>query len=179
MVAAAVHCFCAMEVEVEVEVAVAVAVAVVRAGQVAVALSTRSLSWPIEQGAKVRFCKNKKFFRSPTPKLVHESSDSTHHILLDAIGNALNDVLYHGPMVAMRFVVTKAHHSPMFADGIPAHLDDAVIDLLAIGLHAGEGIKSFIPSNIFALQPATYLSHSSSVTYIVSQGSYASPPHQA
>lgn len=57
VVAAAVHCFCAMEVEVEVAVAVAV---VRRAGQVAVALSTRSLSWPIEQGAKVRFCKKKK-----------------------------------------------------------------------------------------------------------------------
>src|SRR5712691_391388 len=81
------------------------------------------------------------------------NSNSTHRILLDAIGNALNDVLYHGPMVALRFVVTIAHHSPMFADGIPAHLDDAVIDLFATGLHAGEGIKSFIRRTIFARSP--------------------------
>jgi hypothetical protein len=84
------------------------------------------------------FAKKDKF------QVTHESSDSPHHIFLDAIGNALNDVLYHGPVVALRFVVTKAHHSPIFVDGVPAHLDDAVIDLFAIGLHAGEGIKSFI-----------------------------------
>ena len=78
------------------------------------------------------FAKKKDKFQ-----VTYESSDSPHRIFLDTIGNALNDVLYHGPMVALRFVVTKAHHSPVFVDGVPAHLDDAVIDLFAIGLHAG------------------------------------------
>jgi len=123
-------------------VVVAVVVAVVWVGPVAVLLSKRFLSWSIEQEANVRFCKkNNQVTHTETGP---RNSNNTHHILLDTIGNALNDVLYHGPMVALRFVVTIAHHSPMFAGGIPTHLNDAVIDLFATGLHAGQGIKLFI-----------------------------------
>jgi len=37
-------------------------------------------------------------------------------------------------MIAMRLVVTKAHHVPIFTDSIPTYFDDAVIDLIAVGL---------------------------------------------
>lgn len=40
-------------------------------------------------------------------------------------------------MIALWLVVTKAYHAPMFAQGVPAHFDNAVIDLLPTGLQTG------------------------------------------
>jgi len=68
------------------------------------------------------------------PCVFYRRRSSKKRILLDAIGDALEDVLYHRTMVALRLVIAKAHHAPMFADGVPAHFDDAVVDLFAIGL---------------------------------------------
>jgi hypothetical protein len=62
------------------------------------------------------------------------SQNSTHRIFLDAISYALNNVLYHRAMIALWFVITKAHHAPIFTDGVPTHFDNAVIDLFAVGL---------------------------------------------
>jgi hypothetical protein len=113
-----------------VEVTVVVVVAVVRAGRVA--LSMRFLSWLIEQEANV-ICT----YQIHRSELAHESS-STHHILLDAIGDALDNVLHYGTMIALWLVITKAHHAPTFADRIPAHFDNTVIDLFAIGFETGK-----------------------------------------
>lgn len=98
-----------------------------------VALSMRLLSWQIEREAKTEdFQKNP--LHQHRPKLARSS---TYRILLDAIGDALDDVLYHGTMVTLWFVVTKAHHAPMFVVRVPAHFDDAIIDLFAIGFQTG------------------------------------------
>jgi hypothetical protein len=115
--------------------AVATAAAVVAAVQAGhVALSMRFLSSSIEQEA----IKKKWFMKISSPRRPL-GARKTYRILLDAIGDALEDVLYHRTMVALRLVIAKAHHAPMFADGVPAHFDDAVVDLFAIGLQTGKG----------------------------------------
>ena len=58
----------------------------------------------------------------------------THSILLDAIGDRLDNVIHNRAVITIRFVVTKAHHPPMFANRVPAYFDDAVVDLFAAGL---------------------------------------------
>jgi hypothetical protein len=37
----------------------------------------------------------------------------------------------------MWFVITKAHHAPMFTDSVPVYLDDAIVELLAVDLEPG------------------------------------------
>jgi hypothetical protein len=49
-------------------------------------------------------------------------------------------------MVALWLVVAKAHHAPIFTHGVPAHFDNAVIDLFPTGLQTGNGTRSFITS---------------------------------
>ena len=58
----------------------------------------------------------------------------THSILLDAIGDRLDNVIHNRAVIAIWFVVTKTHHPPMFANRVPAYFDDAVVDLFAAGL---------------------------------------------
>jgi hypothetical protein len=102
------------------EVAVAAAVA----GQVA---SSKHFLWPqneqVADGIKtIGFaCTNRA------------REKCTHSILLDAIGDSLDNVLHNGAVIAIRFVVTKAHHPPMFANRVPVYFDDAVVDLFAAG----------------------------------------------
>jgi hypothetical protein len=126
----AVHCSFVVEVTMVVVVVVVVVVAVARAGHVVP--SMRFLSWLIEQEAN-EICT----YQIHHSELVHESS-STHHILLDAIGDALDNVLHYGTMVALWLVITKAHHAPTFADRIPAHFDNPVIDLFTTGFQTGK-----------------------------------------
>jgi len=68
----------------------------------------------------------------------YRGSSSEQHIFLDAIRDTLDYILYHRTMVALRFVVTKTHHTPMFVNRVPTNFDNAVIDLFAIGLHTGK-----------------------------------------
>jgi hypothetical protein len=76
-----------------------------------------------------------------SPQSTQFTRVATHRILLDAIGNALEDILHHGAMIAMRFVVTKAHHVPIFTDSIPTYFDDAVVDLIAAGLQTDRAMQ--------------------------------------
>jgi hypothetical protein len=121
---AAAHCCCAMA---EVVVLMVLVVAVVRADPVA--LSKLFLSRLIERAADgilllIRSSRRQKPTRA-----------STHRIFLDAISNALDNVLYHRTMVALRLVIAEAHHAPMFIDSVPAYFDNAVVDLFAIIFH--------------------------------------------
>lgn len=72
---------------------------------------------------------------------------STHRIFLNAISNALNNILYHRTMIALWLVITKTHHAPMFASKVPTYFDNAVVDLFAIGLQPG---REWDHSYIFA-----------------------------
>jgi len=75
------------------------------------------------------------------PRIFYCRGSSKQRILLDAISNALDDILHHGTMIAMRLVVTKAHHVPIFTDSIPTYFDDAVIDLIAVGLQTDKAMQ--------------------------------------
>lgn len=55
----------------------------------------------------------------------------THLVLLDAVGDAFDDVLDDGLVVPVRLVVAEAHHAPHAALRVPVHLHDAVVELLA------------------------------------------------
>jgi hypothetical protein len=54
-----------------------------------------------------------------------------YRILLDSISNALDDILNYRPIVAVGFIVPKAHLAPMGNNRIPVNLDDPVVDLFA------------------------------------------------
>lgn len=116
--AAAAHCCYAM-----------VVVAAVWADHVA--LSKRFLSWLIELAA------DRILYSSDhlDDDIAHRNN--THRIFLDAISNALDNILYHRTMVALWLVIAVAHHAPMFIDWVPTYFDNAVVDLFAIGLHTG------------------------------------------
>ena len=64
----------------------------------------------------------------------HARKECTHSILLNAIGDALDNVLHNRAVITMWFVVTKAHHPPMFANRVPMYFNDAVVHLFAVGL---------------------------------------------
>ena len=55
----------------------------------------------------------------------------THCFFFNSFSDALNDILDDGDMVAIRFIITKPHHSPSRQDGIPMDFDNAVINLFA------------------------------------------------
>ena len=54
----------------------------------------------------------------------------THRVLLDAVGDALDDVLDDGLVVPVRLVVAEAHHAPVLPRGVPVDLGDAIVELL-------------------------------------------------
>jgi len=69
------------------------------------------------------------------PSVFYRGRSSEQRVFLDAISNALDDILYHRTMIALRLVVAVAHHAPTFTDRVPIYFDNAVVDLFAIGLH--------------------------------------------
>ena len=69
----------------------------------------------------------------------HAREKCAHSILLNAIGDAFDNVLHNGAVIALWFVITKAHHPPMFANGVPMYFNDTVIDLFAAGFKTEEG----------------------------------------
>jgi hypothetical protein len=156
--AAAHYCYATKEVT-----AAVVVVAVVRVDHVA--LSKHFLSWLIERAADGILL----LIRSSTTK-AHKNS--THRIFLDAISNALDNILYYRTMIALWLVIAVAHHAPTFTNWVPTYFDNAVVDLFAIGLHAERECNySSLSEANNCPRVATYLSHSSSLTCIVSQGS--------
>lgn len=54
-----------------------------------------------------------------------------NRVLLYPVSDALDDFFHHAPVIPIRLVVPEPHHAPMRPFGIPTHLDDAVVDLLA------------------------------------------------
>jgi hypothetical protein len=52
-------------------------------------------------------------------------------IPFNTISNALNDILDHRPIIAMGFIVPKAHLTPARRNRIPMDFDDSVINLFA------------------------------------------------
>ena len=64
----------------------------------------------------------------------HAREECAYGILLNAIGDALDNIVYNGAVIALRFVITKAHHPPMFANRVPMYFNDAVVDLFTTGL---------------------------------------------
>jgi hypothetical protein len=64
----------------------------------------------------------------------HAREKCAHGIFLNAIGDALDNLVHNGAVIALRFVITKAHHPPMFANSVPMYFDDAVVDLFTAGL---------------------------------------------
>jgi hypothetical protein len=70
--------------------------------------------------------------RLPSVFYCHRTSEQG--IFLNAIGDALDNLVHNGAVIALRFVITKAHHPPMFANSIPMYFNDAVVDLFTAGL---------------------------------------------
>lgn len=64
-----------------------------------------------------------------------EGKKSTYDVLLDAVCDALDDVVHDGLVVPVRLVVPEAHHAPVLVLRVPMDLDHAVVELLVRVLH--------------------------------------------
>ena len=61
---------------------------------------------------------------------------ATYCLFFNTLRNALDDILHDAPMVSVRFIITKPHHSPMRIYSVPVYLNDTIINLFAGQFHS-------------------------------------------
>ena len=59
----------------------------------------------------------------------------THRVLLDSVGDALDNVVDDGFVVPVGLVIAEAHHAPVLEVGVPMDFDDTVVELVIGRLH--------------------------------------------
>jgi hypothetical protein len=67
---------------------------------------------------------------------------ATHNVLLNTINDTMDDFFNDVSMISVRFVVSKAHHTPMGYTGVPSYLNGAIIDLFTCQFHSGNRKRS-------------------------------------
>lgn len=103
----------------------------------------------------------------------HQKEDAevkrySHVVFFDTVGYALNDALNDFTMIAVQFVVSEAHETPVFIDIVPVDFNDPVVELFARRFPSVTRCPGqFGGINKLGKAP-TYCSHSSSSTYITS-----------
>lgn len=92
----------------------------------------------------------------------------SHVVFFDTVGYALNDALNDFTMIAVQFVVSEAHETPVFLDIVPVDFNDPVVELFARRFPSVMRCPSQFGMINKVGKASTYCSHSSSSTYITS-----------